>query len=124
MKAKIYSNIAGNLIVKRAPPTLRDQIVLRKFEKDEGVFTLIVFPTQSKKTIFSGAVNHVLSKVSVTERLVVFGGCFTLESLVLLRERGAEIFAVSDFQWTDEGFTVIREASASPVKFPPNKPNT
>jgi hypothetical protein len=119
MKAKVYSNIVGNLIVKRAPPNLRDQIMLRRFEKDEGVFTLLVFPTQSKNTIFSGAVNHVLSEVPVSERLVAFGGCFTLESLTLLRERGAEIFTVSDFPWTDEGFTVIREAIASPVKFPP-----
>jgi len=124
MKAKIYSNIAGNLIVKRAPPTLRGQVVLRRFEKDKEVFTLLVFPTQSKNTIFSGAVNHVLSEVPITERLVAFGGCFTLESLALLRERGAEIFAVSDFPWTDEGFTVIREAIASPIKFPPKEPNT
>ena len=119
MKAKVYSDIAGSLITKRAPPSLRDQVVLRRFEKDEGLFTLLVFPTQRKNKILSGAVSHALVEVPVTERLVAFGGCFTLESLALLKERGAEIFAADDFPWTDGGFTKIREATASPVKFPP-----
>lgn len=119
MKAKTYSNIAGSMLVKRTPPSLREQVALRRFEKEAGFFTLMVFPNQRTDRVLSGVVKHMLAKIPHSERLVAFGGCFTLESLALLRERGAEIFAVSDYPWSDEGFLHIREVIASPVKFPP-----
>ncbi|HQS60023.1 MAG: hypothetical protein B7Y56_15870 [Gallionellales bacterium 35-53-114] len=118
MRVKIYSDVEGELIVKRAPSIFHDQVVQRKFEKDNGLFTLLVFPTQKKTNIYSGAVSHALSKVSTTVKMVAFANCFTLESLAILKERGVEIFATDDFPWTDDGLTNIRETIASPVKFP------
>jgi hypothetical protein len=116
MKAKIYINIPGRLIAKRAPPLLRKEVTLRNFENDSGYFTLLVFPLQ--REIMSGTVAHILAEIPTEARIVAFGSCFTLESLALLKVRHVEIFAKSDYPWTDESLTSSRNFIASPVKFP------
>jgi hypothetical protein len=73
------------------------------------MFTLLVFPSQRQDTVLSGAVAHVLSGISPDERLVALGGCFTLESLELLKARRVEVFAQSDHPWTDSGYQEIRQ---------------
>jgi len=118
MKAKIYSQVPGAMIAKRAPPTLREQVLLRRFERDSGNFTLLVFSMEPKNKIVSGVVSHILNEISQDARIVAFGGCFTLESLALLRARGSEIFTLSDFPWTDSRAAEMRAIIASPVKFP------
>ena len=119
MKAKVYSNISGSALAKHVPPPFRGQVALRGFEREPGSFTLLVFPAQKQDTVLSGAVAHVLSGAGPDERLVALGGCFTLEALALLKERRAEVFAQSDYPWTDAGFQQIRAAIGSGVKFPP-----
>lgn len=118
MKAKSYNGLSGGALLKKAPPTLREQMTLRRFEKDAGPFTLLVFPCQRTNRILSGSVKHILAKTLPGERLVAVGGCFTLESLALLHEHSAEVFALSDYPWSDEGYLHIRDVIASPVKFP------
>lgn len=103
MKAKTYRNIPGSTILNLAPPTLRDKVALRKLDK-EGLYTLLVFRSQRQNTILSRAVRHALAGLPPDERLVAFGGCFTLEAITLLRERGAEIFVQSEHPWTDESW--------------------
>jgi hypothetical protein len=104
MKAKTYRNIPGSTILNFAPPTLRDKVALRRFDKD-GLYTLLAFRSQRQDTVLSGAVRHALAGLPPDERLVVFGGCFTLEAIALLKERGAEIFAQSEYPWTDESWS-------------------
>lgn len=101
MKAKIYKNLPGDTLCKHAPPPLRGAVRLRRFEKEPGHFTLLVFPCQQQDRISSGAVAHVLSRLAPGAKLVAFGGCFTLEAIALLKEQDAEIFTQSDFPWFD-----------------------
>ena len=109
MKAKVYPDISGSILTKHVPPSLRGQVALRRFEKEPGLFTLLVFPTQWQDTVISGAVAHVLSGIAPHERLIALGGCFTLESLALLKDRRAEIFTQSDYPWTDAGYQEARQ---------------
>jgi hypothetical protein len=118
VKAKVYRNLAGSQILNKAPPGLRGQVALRRFERESGAFTLLVFSTKGAEPVLSGAVKHALADLPESDRLVAFGGCFTLEALAHFRERGVEVFARSDFPWTDEGFGNTRTFIASPVKFP------
>ena len=105
MKARTHRNITGSAIFNLAPPTLRDKVALRRFEKEGGLYTLLVFRSQSHDTVVSGTVRHALASLPRDERLVAFGGCFTLEAIALLREHGAEIFAQSEYPWTDESWS-------------------
>lgn len=116
MKAKVYRNLAGSQILNKAPPGLREQVALRRFERESGAFTLLVF--SRAEPVLSGAAKHALADLPESDRLVAFGGCLTLEALAHFRERGVEVFARSDFPWTDEEFSHIRTFIASPVKFP------
>jgi hypothetical protein len=102
MKAKIHRNMSGAAILKHAPPPLRSQVLLRRFERESEPFTLLVFPSQRQDTVLSGSVKHILSECAPSERLVAFGGCFTLEAIALLKERSVEVFSQSEFPWTDE----------------------
>jgi hypothetical protein len=102
MKAQVLRAISGSAIVKRAPPPLKAEVSTRRFEREDALFTLLVFPSQRQDVVQSGAVSHVLGDVPKDARLVAFGGCFTLEALALLRARNVDIFAQSDFPWTDE----------------------
>jgi hypothetical protein len=104
MKAKIHRNISGASVVKRAPPPLRNEVSMRRFERESEPFTLLVFPSQRQDVVLSGSVRHVLSECAQSERLVAFGGCFTLEAIALLKDRSAEVFSQIDFPWTDEGW--------------------
>ena len=117
MKAKIYRDMTGQMLAKRRPPALRDDIAARRFDRENGLFTLLVFPLSKKSPVFAGALEQALKTVPPGQRLVVYGPGFTLQSLALLDDRQAETFTLSDFPWTEESYTRIRESSASPRGF-------
>jgi hypothetical protein len=50
--------------------------------------------------------------------LVAAGPGFNTEALELLRARGATIYTLSDFHWTDASFQSIRQATRLPREEP------
>ena len=114
----MYHNVSGSKILSKIPSAFKGELLLRQFDRDKSLFTVLVFPSQRKDVISSGAVKHMLADLLKQERLVAFGGCFTSESLALLRERCAEIFVLSDFLWSDESWGDSRARIGSHVKFP------
>ncbi|WP_146240927.1 hypothetical protein [Paenibacillus sambharensis] len=41
------------------------------------------------------------------ENIVAFGGCFTVESVQVLKDRRISYISISDFPWTDENYRQI-----------------
>lgn len=49
------------------------------------------------------------------ENALVFGRCFTVESLEIIKQNGGEALEVSAFPWTDQGYIEIKYRQQKPV---------
>ena len=71
---------------------------------------LITFPHNRKDVVKSSLAEKALKKLGEANSgtLVVVGGCFSLESVKILKSRNAVFLALSEFPWTDEDHTHIK----------------
>jgi hypothetical protein len=82
-------------------------------------FDLLAFAHDESDVSHSSAVAKALARIPASgSQLVALGWNFTAEALALLEERGAIIFRLSEFPWTDESHENIKVFSASKVKRP------
>lgn len=74
------------------------------------LITLILFRMSRDDVILSNTVKEALNneKIKSEETIVAFGGCFTIESIQLLKDKGIHYVAINDFPWTDERYKQIR----------------
>ncbi|KQN98976.1 hypothetical protein [Paenibacillus sp. Leaf72] len=105
MKYKIYKEVLKNKIKSYIPPRYFCKLPVSWPEK----ITIIVFKTDRNNVVLSNTVEAALSNEDLNNQIniVVFGGCFTIESIQLLRDRDISYISISDFLWTDESYKQI-----------------
>jgi len=107
VKYKVYEGLSANGLLSRLGKKYR---VLCDPESLAGSCSLIEFKQQRESVVLSSVVESALGKLGQEDEcLVVSGGCFTLDSLDLLRRSGAVILSLSDFPWTDQSYIEISQ---------------
>jgi len=117
MKCKIIKSIPPDQLEARVPPAFRDQI--HNFNFGNILITILLFPHDKRDVIHSRHVLKALSKIEdKTENLVALAGSFTQESEQALLARGAKLFSINEFFWTDKSYKQIKVFSGATVKKP------
>lgn len=92
MKFRIENDIESASLKDRVPTEYKGLAIACEPQLSE-VCTLITFPHNRKDVVKSGLVEKALKKIkeNMSGSLVVIGGCFSLESVELLKAKNAEI---------------------------------
>jgi len=108
MKYKIHNNLETKKLKDIVPTAYRDLEKMLE-PKLEGMVTLIVFPHNRNDVVKSTLVNKALNKINLdaVDNLVALGGCFTKESVAILKSCGAMFLNLSEFNWTDERYNTV-----------------
>lgn len=114
MKFRIETNIDAESLKDRVPTEYRGLAIACETQLSEKC-TLITFPHNRKDVVKSGLVEKALKKLKENKSgsLVVVGGCFSLESVALLKGKSAVFLNLSEFPWRDESHTAIKSGEAS-----------
>ncbi|MDR9856462.1 hypothetical protein RJP21_22930 [Paenibacillus sp. VCA1] len=106
MKYKIYKDVSKNKIKNYIPPGYLSSLPASWPDQ----LTMIVFKTGRNDVVLSNTVADALmdKKMMGQENLIAFGGCFTIESIQLFRDKEIEYVALKEFPWTDERYKQIR----------------
>ena len=95
MKFHIQKNL-DSLLVKERVPTEYKKLAMSCESHLEDTSTLITFPHDRKNVVKSSLVQKALNKLGELSdpSLVVIGGCFTAESIALLKKVDAVILSL------------------------------
>ena len=109
---KILKNVKHEELIKRLPKGYAGRL---SNASQETKYMVLLFGTERKDVNLSGHVRRGLRKVSLKrgQVLLAVGGAFTAEAKDVLREAGAEMVSLSDFDWTDDSYLSVREARSS-----------
>ena len=70
----------------------------------------ISFKTDRKDVTLSSELKKILHKVNIEySKLLILTNNLTIESTEILKENEIEYISISDFFWTDDSYTSIRE---------------
>jgi hypothetical protein len=117
MKCHIESAVSSDKLRRLVPPRFKERVSL--MPASANCFDLLAFAHDESDVSHSSTVAKALARIPASDcQLVALGWNFTSEALALLEERGAVIFRLSEFPWTDESHENIKVFSASKVKRP------
>ena len=105
MKYKIYTDISKTKIKKFVP-----QRYLTTFPRTwPEKCTIIVFKRGRDDYIPSTIVDHAIrsGKLDGKEKIIAFGGSFTVESIELLNSKGISYISLSNFPFKDQDIIEI-----------------
>ncbi len=107
VKARLTAGLSHPVLRRSLPEPLR----ARLWPADDRVYALLQFRIGFEDVVRSRDVAAALRRfpVPVEGTLVAAAGNFTIEAAQLLTGRDAILLTRSDFGWTDEGYTQIRE---------------
>jgi len=113
MKFRIEYNIDAASLKDRVPTEYKGLAIACEAQLSD-LCTLITFPHNRKDVVKSGLVEKALKKLkeNMPGSLVVVGGCFSLESVGLLKAKNAVFLNLSEFAWSDERHTAIKSGEA------------
>jgi hypothetical protein len=117
LKFTIREGLSPEQVLKQLPKRYMERAQVTPLRGDR--YHLLLFGTAKDEVVPSGVVRRGLERLTPDAAdLVAAGPGFTTEALELLRARGATIYALSDFQWTDASFQSIRQATRLPREEP------
>lgn len=119
MKFRIHKDIAKFKLKDLVPTAYRglaeglDGVI-------EGEVTLVIFPHNRKDVVKSSVVQKALAKIRIdtVNNLVVVGGCFSLESVDILKKHEAHFLSLSEFPWTDSRYSEIKQGKPKSIDKP------
>ncbi len=113
MKFEIIGGLGSEQVVRRLPVQYQARSHLRSLHGIQ--YHLILFGGPNDDVVVSGVVKRALEHLPPeAAELVAAGAGFTAEALELLRGRGAVIYTLGDFHWTDASFQSVRQATRLP----------
>ncbi len=113
LKFKVIDGLSPEEVMRQLPRRYKERAQLTPLR---GVrYDLLLFGAAKDEVVLSGVVSRALERVPPDiADLVAAGPGFTTEALELLRARGATIYSLSEFHWTDASFQSIRQATRLP----------
>jgi hypothetical protein len=116
-KCQIESAVSSEKLRRLVPPRFRERVSLMPTSAE--CFDLLVLAHDESDVSHSATVAKALAKIPISQcQLVALGWNLTAAALALFEERGAIVFRLSEFPWTDESHENIKVFSASKVKRP------
>ena len=72
-------------------------------------YTLVLFGMHRRDMVLSRILDSALAQIpDLAGQLVAVAGCFSAESLEILRARQAIVLQLAEFHWTDESFLAMQ----------------
>ena len=112
MKFQIVRDIPVQRLASYVRPAFHG--LLPAPQSNTEIFTLILFRFQHDDkgydVILSSVAKQALARLGNVQgqRTLAFGGDFTLEAKVLLRQNGVEPIGLRDYCWTDDSYLRIK----------------
>ena len=113
MKPEVAHELSPEQVMKRLPVRYRGKAEGTPLRAER--YHLLVFASAKDEVVLSGPVKRALARLPLDGAdIVVAAPGFTAEALELLRTRGATIYTLGDFHWTDATFQEGRQATRLP----------
>jgi hypothetical protein len=113
LKVTLLDGLSSEQVMKQLPQRYQERAQVTPLRS--GRYHLLLFGAAKDEVVLSGTVKRSLERLPADRAdLVAAGPGFTAEALELLRARGATIYTLGDFHWTDASFQSIRQATRLP----------